>query len=131
MWVARQATQTRVARRGHLLQRERAAASSLDPLMYPIGNRKTYPKWAKLICRLSVLSPTKSMVYICELTPVEVLGWAATLPHRHQLFPKLFPATHAQLSLHISSTAVTSIVETYHVGLPVELPKILQRQGQV
>lgn len=98
--------------------------------MYPIGSRKTYPKWAILICILSVLSPTKSMVYICELTPVEVLGWAATLHHRHQPFPQLSPAPHAQLSLHISNTAVTFIVEAYHVGLS-KLPKIPQRQGQI
>lgn len=51
------------------------------------GRRTRHERYLPADCQS--LSPANSMVYICDLTPVEVLGWAATVPHRHQPFPRL------------------------------------------
>lgn len=85
-----------------------------------------YPRRTIYICTLSVFSPTKSVVYICDLTPVDVLFRVATPPPSVQPFPLLSPALHARTPLHIPNPVITSIVEAYHA----EQPQILQGQGQ-
>lgn len=101
-----EASRAGVARRGHLSQRGRAAASSLDTLMYPseAGRRTRYGRY---VCTLSVFTPTKSKVYIYDLTPVELLDLVATLPSSAPAYPSVVLFTPCT-NYHCLSPALSS-----------------------
>lgn len=82
--------------RASVVERARGLQHRCLTLSSTPSERKTYPKWSVYICTLLVFSPTKSVVYICDLTPFMSDAGLPLFPHQHQPFPLMSSKPHAQ-----------------------------------